>query len=147
MDTSTHVLQNIPDTSLPIIGLPAATYWVEVLDQYGCTAEAIVAGGLYNAGQTFLPDGTGAAYTNSIAINDFNVGQTLSSIHQINAICATLEHSYAGDLSIDLIAPNGAVIQLKGVGNTGSAVAACNLGEPVASGQQTIGVIAIYRQE
>jgi subtilisin-like proprotein convertase family protein len=133
-DTLTGFVQNIAAINLPITRLNASTYSLEVFDQYGCTADAIVAGGLHDAGQIFLPDGTGISYTNSISINDFNVGQNLSSIQQINAICATLEHSYAGDLSIELIAPNGAAIQLKGVGNTNSGVAACNLGEPVASG-------------
>lgn len=133
-DITTGIYKSIPAANLPISNLGAATYALQVYDQYGCTADAIVSGGLFNAGQTFLPDGTGVSYTNDITITGFNGGQNLSSINQINSICATLEHSYAGDLGIELIAPNGASIQLKGVGNTGSGVYTCNLGEPVASG-------------
>lgn len=137
-DTAVGLVFSVPDTQLPISSLNSGTYSLEVYDQYGCTADVIVSGGLFDAGQTFLPDGTGVSYTNDINITGFNVGQTLNSIQQINAICATLEHSYASDLSIELIAPNGNSIQLKGVGNTGSGVYTCNLGEPVASGPTDI---------
>ncbi|PCI25599.1 MAG: hypothetical protein COB67_10620, partial [SAR324 cluster bacterium] len=133
-DTSVGLVFSVLDTQLPITNLSSGTYALDIYDQYGCTADVIVSGGLFNAGQTFLPDGTGVSYTNDINITGFNIGQTLNSIQQINAVCATLEHSYASDLSIELIAPNGNAIQLKGVGNTGSGVYTCNLGEPVASG-------------
>jgi len=133
-DTSVGLTQSISSMALPVTGLAAETYSIEVYDQYGCTADVIVSGGLFNAGQTFLPDGTGVSYTNDINITGFNVGQRLTSINQINAICATLEHSYAGDLSIELVAPNGATIELKGTGTTGPGIYAYNLGEPIASG-------------
>ncbi len=48
---------------MPVTGLDAASYLVRISDQYGCTADAVVVGGSFNAGQTFLPDGTGASYT------------------------------------------------------------------------------------
>lgn len=133
-DTTVGLVFSVADIQLPITNLNSGTYTLDIYDQYGCTADVIVSGGLFNAGQTFLPDGTGVSYTNDINITGFNIGQSLNSIQQINAICATLEHSYASDLSIELIAPNGNTIQLKGVGNTGSGVYTCNLGEPVASG-------------
>jgi subtilisin-like proprotein convertase family protein len=133
-DTTIGLVLSVSDIQLPITNLNRGTYTLDVYDQYGCSADVIVSGGLFDAGQTFLPDGTGVSYTNDINITGFNIGQSLNSIQQINAICATLEHSYASDLSIELIAPNGSAIQLKGVGNTGSGVYTCNLGEPVASG-------------
>lgn len=134
IDTATGVSNTIPATALPITGLDATSYLLRISDQYGCTADAIVVGGNFNAGQTFLPDGTGASYTSDITISGFNAGQTLNSIQQINSICATMEHSYASDLTIELVAPSGQSIQLKNVGTTGSGVNTCDLGEPIASG-------------
>lgn len=134
IDTATGVSNTIPAASLPITGLDATSYLLRISDQYGCTADAIVVGGNFDAGQTFLPDGTGVSYTSDITISGFSAGQTLNSIQQINSICATMEHSYASDLTIELIAPGGQTIQLKGVGTTGSGVNTCDLGEPIASG-------------
>jgi len=134
IDTLTGISNTVSALSLPITGLHAATYLIRVSDQYGCTADAIVVGGSFNAGQTFLPDGTGVSYTSDITISGFNVGQTLASINQINSICATMEHSYASDLTIELVAPGGQTIQLKNVGTTGSGVNTCDMGEPIASG-------------
>lgn len=134
IDTSTGVQQSLAATNLPITGLSAGAYLVRVADQYGCSADAVVVGGSFNAGQTFLPDGTGVSYTSVININGFNTGQSLNSIQQINSVCATMEHSYASDLTIELIAPSGQTIQLKNVGATGSGVNTCDMGEPIASG-------------
>jgi subtilisin-like proprotein convertase family protein len=133
-DTLTGATNSYPATSLPITGLDAGTYLVEVTDLYGCEAEALVIGGNFNAGQTFLPDGTGVSYTSFINITGFNPGQTINSVSQINSICATMEHSYANDLTIVIEAPNGQQVLLKNVGSTGGQVNTCNLGEPVASG-------------
>lgn len=121
-------------TSFPVTGLDIGTYYVEVIDGYGCTAEDLVAGNYFDAGQTFLPDGTGVSYQSDLTISGFPVGQTITDINQIVSICATMEHSYANDLDIVIQAPNGAQVQLKNNGPTGGAINACNLGEPVASG-------------
>ncbi|XOV66618.1 MAG: choice-of-anchor L domain-containing protein [Fluviicola sp.] len=121
-------------TNFPVNGLDIGTYYVEVIDGYGCTAEDLVAGNYFDAGQTFLPDGNGVSYTSDLTISGFPVGQTITDINQIVSICATMEHSYANDLDIVIQAPNGAQVQLKNNGPTGGAINACNLGEPVASG-------------
>lgn len=123
-----------PSSALPINNLPASTYQIEVSDQYGCSAEALVVGGDFDAGTTFLPDGNGVSYSSDIVISGFNAGQTLTSEQQINSICALMEHSYANDLTIELEAPNGSTVMLKNVGPTGGTYDACNMGEPVASG-------------
>lgn len=113
---------------LPITGLPAGTYQVEVDDIYGCAGEAQVVGDLYDAGSTFLPDGNGNVFTTSIPIS--GLGGSLTDVNQIQSICLNMEHSYLGDIEMKLIAPNGAEIVLKerpGGNRT-------NLGEPVAKG-------------
>lgn len=133
-DTATGVSSTYDETQLPISGWDSGTYLIEIEDTYGCTAEAVVIGGDFDAGTTFLPDGTGVSYTSDITIAGFNAGQLITSASQINSICATMEHSYANDLTIVLQAPDGTQVQLKNVGPTGGAINACNLGEPVASG-------------
>ena len=105
-------------TSFPVTGLDIGTYYVEVIDGYGCTAEDLVAGNFFDAGQTFLPDGNGVSYTSDLTISGFPVGQTITDINQIVSICATMEHSYANDLDIVIQAPNGAQVQLKNNGPT-----------------------------
>ncbi|SDI16398.1 PKD domain-containing protein [Winogradskyella thalassocola] len=77
---------------------------------------------------TFLPDGNGSAYSTSINVTCFDDAQTLTDISQIESICLNIEHSYLGDLDIDIISPNGQVVRLHNQGG-GSA----NLGIPWAT--------------
>ena len=116
-------------TSNPITGLDAGQYSVQVYDIYGCKAEALVIGGLYNAGQTFLPDGSGVSYTSDLAIAGFDTGETIQNISQVQQVCATMEHSYLGDLQIKIISPSGEEVILKEFNGGGS----CDLGEPIAT--------------
>jgi subtilisin-like proprotein convertase family protein len=115
----------------PITGLAAGQYSVQVNDTYGCKAEALVIGGQFNAGTTFLPDGSGVTYEAPLVISGFNPGQTITTIDQIQQICLTMEHSYLGDLWIRVESPSGQVVTLKQQNGGGS----CDLGEPVATGQ------------
>ncbi|MBL4862985.1 MAG: SprB repeat-containing protein, partial [Crocinitomicaceae bacterium] len=85
----------------PITGLSAGTYSVQVFDSYGCQAEALVIGGVYDADTTFLPDvpnGEVTTYDAPLPISGFNPGQTITDVSQIQQICLTMEHSYLGDL-------------------------------------------------
>lgn len=59
------------------------------------------------AGLTYLPDGSGAVYTTSVAITDFAPGQTIMSGTDIQQMCVTMEHSYLGDLEMKLTCPGG----------------------------------------
>ncbi|HBS85318.1 MAG: hypothetical protein A2W91_16050 [Bacteroidetes bacterium GWF2_38_335] len=49
-----------------------------------------------------IPDGSGAIYTYPISTDCFLPGQTLESIDQIRGICANMEHSFIGDLTIEI---------------------------------------------
>ena len=120
----------IYDTINPIVGLPAGTYTVQVYDIYGCKAEALVVGGVFDADTLFLPDGNGVTYTTQIPIAGFGAGETIDSLSQIQQICATMEHSYLGDLELKIIAPSGESVILKENPGGGS----CDLGEPIATG-------------
>jgi subtilisin-like proprotein convertase family protein len=117
-------------TSNPITGLAAGEYSVQVQDSYGCKAEALVIGGQFNAGTTFLPDGSGVTYQAPLTITGFNPGQTITTVNQIQQICLTMEHSYLGDLWIRVQSPSGQSITLKQQNGGGS----CDLGEPIATG-------------
>ncbi|WP_296382339.1 proprotein convertase P-domain-containing protein [Winogradskyella sp.] len=78
---------------------------------------------------TLLPDGNGVAYSTSINVTCFDSALTLTDVSQIESICLNMEHSYLGDLDIDIISPNGQVVRLHDQGG-GSA----NLGIPWATG-------------
>ena len=68
---------------------------------------------------TFLPDGSGASYETSLTYNFFTPGATLTNINDLGSICMDLEHSYAGDLQISIICPNGSTMMLfDGYGNS-----------------------------
>lgn len=121
--TTTH-------TNNPITGLAAGTYSVQVYDSYGCKADALVIGGVFDADTTFLPDGTGVSYTTTINISGFGAGEVLDNMSQLQQICATMEHSYLGDLQIKVISPSGQEVILKQFSGGGST----DLGEPFASG-------------
>lgn len=114
----------------PITSLSSGTYTVQVYDVYGCKAEALVVGGVYDADTTFLPDGSGVTYTTQIPIAGFDPGETLDNMTQLQQICATMEHSYLGDLQLRVISPSGQAVILKQQNGGGS----CNLGIPYASG-------------
>jgi subtilisin-like proprotein convertase family protein len=63
---------------------------------------------------TSLPDGTGASYVNSVNYGGyFPVGSTVNSPTACYpTVQFSLEHSWAGDLWIDLVAPDGKFVRL-----------------------------------
>ena len=71
------------------------------------------------SGTTFLPDGSGVSYQTPITVNCFANTQTVQSASDIQNICVTMEHSYMGDLQIELICPNGQTVILKSYANGG----------------------------
>jgi len=62
---------------------------------------------------TFLPDGSGVSYTTSIEVECFAPGMTLSDPNQLESVCINMEHSYLGDLNIQISCPNGQSAVLK----------------------------------
>lgn len=77
---------------------------------------------------TFLPDGDGTQYESPLTFTNFNPGQTLNSASDIVRICATMEHSYLGDLDIRIQCPDGSLLDLHRY-NPGDNVAGQLLGE------------------
>ena len=54
-----------------------------------------------------LPDGTGAAHESTIVISQYRDNAILTSSDQLVSVCAVMEHSWARDLSIELVSPDG----------------------------------------
>ena len=65
------------------------------------------------AGTTFLPDGDGVSYETCITVDCFNDGQTLDDISNFLQVCINMEHSYIGDLDIELTSPSGESIFIR----------------------------------
>ncbi len=61
---------------------------------------------------TFLPDGDGDQYESPLVFTNFDPGQILTSSSDIVRICASMEHSYLGDLDIRLQCPDGNQVEL-----------------------------------
>ncbi|MFC0603952.1 T9SS type B sorting domain-containing protein [Winogradskyella pulchriflava] len=80
------------------------------------------------SGITFLPDGNGVTYETSVTVDCYDSAQTITDVNQIVSICLNMEHSYLGDLDIEIISPSGLVVRMHDQGG-GSA----NLGIPWAT--------------
>ncbi|SDS75761.1 T9SS type B sorting domain-containing protein [Winogradskyella sediminis] len=80
------------------------------------------------SGVTFLPDGNGVTYETSITVDCYDSAQNMDDISQLVSICLTMEHSFLGDLDIEIISPNGQVVRMHDQGGSGA-----NLGEPWAT--------------
>ncbi len=73
----------------------------------------------------FLPDDVGLPFTSTLNFEQFNPGQTLTDINDIESICVEMEHTYMGDLVLQVICPNGSTVILHQQGGGGT-----YLGEP-----------------
>jgi gliding motility-associated-like protein len=83
-----------------------------------------------------LPDGSGVSYETSVDLECFSTGQTLTNINDLISICVNMEHSYMGDLEIDIECPSGQTVILKGFPGGGST----NLGIPGNIGGSSAGI-------
>lgn len=59
-----------------------------------------------------LPDGPNCpgvenCYNATVYFTDFEAGAVVTSVNDIISVCLTIEHSYLGDITMDLICPNG----------------------------------------
>ncbi len=75
-----------------------------------------------------LPDGSGNSFTSPITLNCFEIGAVLTDINDLESICLNMEHSYLGDLQIELTCPNNQSSVFLNYPNNGSNTF---LGEPL----------------
>ncbi|MBL4653313.1 MAG: gliding motility-associated C-terminal domain-containing protein [Flavobacteriales bacterium] len=80
------------------------------------------------ADTTNLPDDPGQTFSSTVSLSNFSAGQTLNSINDLYNICLNLEHSYIGDLEIEIVCPSGQSVFLL---NNPNIAGDTFLGEPV----------------
>ncbi|MDD4529755.1 MAG: T9SS type A sorting domain-containing protein [Bacteroidales bacterium] len=79
---------------------------------------------------TLIPDGPNCwtpCLEAKITVDNFAPGSTVESVNDILSVCMNIEHSFAGDLSIELVCPNGSSTILKHFTHSGGA----HLGMPI----------------
>ncbi|MEM9835875.1 MAG: gliding motility-associated C-terminal domain-containing protein [Bacteroidota bacterium] len=75
----------------------------------------------------YLPDGSGVEYSSFIEFSSFPFGSTVTSPDDVVSFCVNMEHSYAGDLQIEMSCPNGTTVILHDFGALGGNY----VGEPI----------------
>ena len=77
----------------------------------------------------FLPDGDETSYRSPLVFTNFDPGQVLADVSDIVQICAIMEHSWLGDLEIQLECPGGRIVTLHEFRMTGDVVRGQVLGQ------------------
>ena len=77
------------------------------------------------SGQIFLPDGVpcgsmGCSYRSPVVFSGFPANATVTSAEDIKYIRLNMEHSYIGDIYINITCPNGQVASLMNWKGTGA---------------------------
>lgn len=77
-------------------------------------------------GGVFLPDDVGQPFTSSLTFTQFDPGQTITSTSNILSICVDMEHTFMGDLVLQVICPNGQTMIFHQQGGGGTYIGAPN---------------------
>ncbi len=108
---------------------------VEFVTGFGSASTVVIdnvnggaSGELQIADTTFLPDGSGVSYTSNLTYTVFPTGLTLTNLSDLLGVCMNMEHTYMGDLKLQLICPNNSAVTLLNYPNNGGGTV---LGEPV----------------
>lgn len=80
--------------------------------------------GLSSNASSNLPDATGVWFENSIVVDDFPADMTLEDCADLVGFNLLIEHSYVGDLTMQIECPNGTTVSL--LENNQSQPDACN---------------------
>ncbi len=59
-----------------------------------------------------LPDGNGQTYVSPIVVSCFSANQVITNINDLESICLNMEHSWLGDLQIEIECPSGESVVL-----------------------------------
>ncbi|MBP1645613.1 MAG: iron-regulated protein FrpC [Bacteroidetes bacterium] len=79
---------------------------------------------------SFIPDGLNCSMPcleAKITVDAFPSGSKITNVNDILSVCINIEHSFIGDLSMELVCPNGTSTVLKHFTNSGGAY----LGSPI----------------
>ena len=112
--------------------------WVPIGIGYGSGHEVVVRDGvasLTHVERIFLPDGVpcggmGCAYRSPVTFTGFAPGGTIQSANDILYVRLKMEHSYLGDIYINITCPNGQVASLMNWSGMGSS--SCSSTVPTA---------------
>ncbi|MEZ4739449.1 MAG: PKD domain-containing protein [Flavobacteriales bacterium] len=74
----------------------------------------------------FLPDDVGQPFSSSLSFTQFDPGQQLTNTADLLSICVEMEHSFMGDLVLQVICPNGQTMILHQQGGGGTYLGAPN---------------------
>lgn len=67
-----------------------------------------------------LPDNVGETFSSPITFSAFEPGATLTDIDQLFSVCVDMEHTFMGDLVIQLVCPNGQSVIFHEQGGSGT---------------------------
>lgn len=73
-----------------------------------------------------LPDNLGIPFTSDLTYTIFEPGALLTDISQLQSICVDMEHTFMGDLVVQIICPNGTLVTLHEQGGGGVFVGDAN---------------------
>lgn len=73
-----------------------------------------------------LPDLQGVPFNTSITFNSFAPGATLQNISQLLSVCVDMEHSFMGDLVIQITCPNSQTVIMHQQGGSGTFIGDAN---------------------
>ena len=90
------------------------------------------------AGETYLADGAGFAYSTSLVFDFFEPDAVLEDCSDLLSILVNMEHSYMGDLEVQLTCPDGTTVIMVDFPNNGGG--GTFLGEAIDDGSVTPGV-------
>jgi gliding motility-associated-like protein len=79
----------------------------------------------------YLPDNVGSTFTSQVSNTYFSPGATLTNVNDLLSICVDMEHSFMGDLVINLTCPNGQSVVLHQQGGGGTYLGGANDGDDV----------------
>src|SRR5690606_37078854 len=68
----------------------------------------------------YLPDDLGIPFTSELVFTQFDPGQTVTSTSDIISVCANMEHSFLGDLVVQLTCPGGQTMIMHQQGGGGT---------------------------
>ncbi|MBK9417830.1 MAG: gliding motility-associated C-terminal domain-containing protein [Flavobacteriales bacterium] len=77
-------------------------------------------------GPVFLPDEFGSPFTSELLYTQFEPGQTLTDCADILSVCVEMEHTFMGDLVLQVICPNGQTTILHQQGGGGTYIGSPN---------------------
>ncbi len=91
---------------------------------------------LSESNRIFLPDGVscspyGCSYRSELEFTDFNDNAQITNVNDIRYVMLSLEHTYAGDLYINITCPNGQSADILRYGGSGNSQ--CNSSIPSSS--------------